>query len=501
MTLGPDVQMVVDLRPRDLLNNPDFRKLAEQLSADDKQFKAVVAGDIEQILVIGKADSPVGRPVAAGVPKDLMFLIRATGPYDWTRVCPSRFAEVNVDGMSYVKAAPTGTCFRALDARTLFIANEADIRTPPLAAGRHDWDDAWKRVASGAFRVAGNAAWFDRMVDSAVQQRIAAPMLRLDPLLKRTQALALSLNLSGTLGLDALTISASPDDARRVAATLQALVTLGQDAMPNLKTMAQQGPPEVGRTLAAAADAMGEMLAAARVEREEATTRLRTRVDSVAPLVALLAPAAMASNEATKRAQSVNNMKQIGLAMHNFASVQEGEPRFPPAVLIGPKGHPYSWRVALLPLLEQQALYDEYRFDEPWDGPNNRKLIERMPAVFHDPGDDEAKPGHASYFALTGAGTAFPDRPQGMSFREMIDGTSNTILVVEARRPIAWTDPDDILVLPAGPFPVFGGNHPGGANALFADGSVRFLKDTIGAALLRALITPSGGEVLRDDMQ
>jgi hypothetical protein len=165
--------------------------------------------------------------------------------------------------------------------------------------------------------------------------------------------------------------------------------------------------------------------------------------------------------------QSQNNLKQIGLAMHHFHSAYN---QFPPAVIYGPDGKPWhSWRVLILPYVEQHPLYQQYRFDEPWDGPNNRQLLEKMPAVYRDPIYKDAGDPFTHYAAATGPGTAFPidkripsqpprrDRPAdtpadlllgATRIYEMRDGTSNTLLVgsVGPERKIPWMKPEDVVV-------------------------------------------------------
>jgi len=190
--------------------------------------------------------------------------------------------------------------------------------------------------------------------------------------------------------------------------------------------------------------------------------------------------------------QSVNNLKQIALAMHNFHAANN---RFPPAVLMGPDGKtPHSWRVALLPYLEQGNLYRQYRLDEPWDGPNNRQLLAKLPAIYRAPRE---LPGssNASYFVLTGPETIF-DGPQGSGMADIRDGTSNTLLVVECKRDIPWTKPEDIPYDPRKPLPELGGCYEDLFIAAMADGSVRALPKTTDEQTLRALISKAGGEVV-----
>src|SRR5262249_30907189 len=140
-------------------------------------------------------------------------------------------------------------------------------------------------------------------------------------------------------------------------------------------------------------------------------------------------------------------------------------------------------------------LYDQYHFDEAWDGPNNRKLIERMPDVYRDP-SAPAGSSDASYFVLTGPDTPFTDH-RGSAVSTIRDGTSNTFLVVEAKRDIPWTRPDDIPFDRNGPLPQLGGHRSGDFSAAFADGSVRVFPDKIDPERVRAMITASGGEVIQ----
>jgi prepilin-type processing-associated H-X9-DG protein len=240
------------------------------------------------------------------------------------------------------------------------------------------------------------------------------------------------------------------------------------------------------------------MLETAKVEQDKSLVKLHAKADASTLVTAarmLLMPAVGASREAARRAQCVNNMKQIGLAMHNYHAANG---RFPAPILYGPDGKtPHSWRVALLPFLEANDVYSQYRFDEPWDGPNNRKLITKMPACFACPNHDEARFGHfSSYYGLTGPDTLFPDRKEGVQLQEVTDGTSNTIMVVEARKEIPWTKPDDIPYDKDKALPATGGLHPGGFNAAFTDGAVKFLSQSIDKTVLRALITRAGGEVI-----
>lgn len=210
-----------------------------------------------------------------------------------------------------------------------------------------------------------------------------------------------------------------------------------------------------------------------------------------------LMPAGSTPHVGARRAQAVNNLKQIGLAFHNYHSDYD---RFPPAVVYGRDGRPlYSWRVVILPYLEQQALYASFHLDEPWDSPHNRQLLGKRPSIFAPVGLT-GDPSRTYAQVFTGPGTAFEDR-DGATLESFTDGPANTLLVVEAAEPVLWTRPIDLSYSPRAPLPPLGrpfvdGGKPLGFVGLFADGSVRFLKKRTTETILRALITRNGGEVV-----
>ncbi len=192
------------------------------------------------------------------------------------------------------------------------------------------------------------------------------------------------------------------------------------------------------------------------------------------------------------RVVAAKHLKTLAIAMHNY---YDAKGRFPPAVLYGPDGTtPYSWRVALLPFLGQKELYDQYHFDETWDSPRNCRVMERMPGAFYCL-EKRAESKVASYFALVGPGTMF-DGKEGASLESVTDGSSSTILLVEAKRDIPWTKPEDIAYDPNKPVPALGGCVEAGFHAALADISVHFVPSTVDENVLRALITKSGGEAV-----
>lgn len=231
------------------------------------------------------------------------------------------------------------------------------------------------------------------------------------------------------------------------------------------------------------------------VEGDRLTLVFDEENGGIASLISFLTPAVAQARAAAQRAQSMNNLKQIALAMHNYHDTHK---HFPAAVNCDADGKPLlSWRVHILPFLECEPLYEQFHLDEPWDSEHNRKLIDQMPAVYRCPASKLREKGRASYVVAVGEGTVFPGR-EGVPIKEIKDGTSNTILAVEVddEHAVIWTKPDDLPFDPKNPGKGLGGLFEGGFSAAFCDGSVRFLSKEMDPKVLRALLTRAGGEVV-----
>ncbi len=215
---------------------------------------------------------------------------------------------------------------------------------------------------------------------------------------------------------------------------------------------------------------------------------------SIAVPLGLLFPAVQKVREAAGRVQSQNNLKQISLAMQNYADTNRG--RLPAPAIRDRNGKPLlSWRVALLPYLEQQMLYSQFKLDEPWDGPNNIRLLARMPKVYECPAAQTA-PGQTIYQVFVGNGAAF-EKSSTINFpMDFTDGTSNTILVAEAGQAVPWTKPDDLPFDVNQPLPALGGHFASGFNVASADGAVHIIPRNTLEATLKALITRKGNDMV-----
>jgi hypothetical protein len=208
----------------------------------------------------------------------------------------------------------------------------------------------------------------------------------------------------------------------------------------------------------------------------------------------LLLPAVQKVRQAAGRVQSQNNLKQIAIAMHNYHDVMGS---LPPAYRADKDGKPLlSWRVLILPYIEQQNLYNQFHLDEPWDSPHNKKLIELMPKTYRSPAA-HAPPGWTNYLTVRGKDTAFPGA-RGVTFAQITDGLSNTIMVVEAsdRKAVPWTKPDDFAYSAKNPLDGLVGLWPAGFQAALCDGSVRFISAAIDPTVLKNLFLINDGNPL-----
>jgi len=194
---------------------------------------------------------------------------------------------------------------------------------------------------------------------------------------------------------------------------------------------------------------------------------------------------------------SMNNLKQIALAMHNYHDTYR---HFPTVANFDKADKPLlSWRVHLLPFLDQVELYKQFHLDEPWDSEHNKKLIAKMPAVYHSSKNKELiQTGKTTYLAPVGENFIFTGTNKTISMRDIVDGTSNTIFIVDVDddHAVIWTKPEDFKPDPQQPQKALR-NHPGHGFLLgLADGSVRFLPAKVDAKTLHALFTRNGGEVI-----
>ncbi|MFL5342828.1 MAG: DUF1559 domain-containing protein [Gemmataceae bacterium] len=183
----------------------------------------------------------------------------------------------------------------------------------------------------------------------------------------------------------------------------------------------------------------------------------------------------------------------MGLALHNYASTHGS---LPPAAVTDKNGNALlSWRVLVLPYIEQDSLYREFHLDEPWDSPHNIQLLGRMPTTYEPFRNKEKfQPGMTFYQGFAGNGTPLSEKA---AFDQFPNGTNNTILLVEAGEPVPWTKPADVPFDPHSPPPEIGGLSTNDVRVLMADGTVETWTKPVDSTRLRlaiTLVSPKSGK-------
>lgn len=209
-------------------------------------------------------------------------------------------------------------------------------------------------------------------------------------------------------------------------------------------------------------------------------------------LVGLLLPAVQASREAARRMSCQNNLKQIALALHNYESAYRS---LPPAYTVDEQGRPlHSWRTLILPFLEYSWLYEQIDLSKPWDDPVNAAFNE-TPIPFYSCPSTSISGTALTCYQLIDDPRAIMYRSEYRRFDEVTDGLSNTLMVFECSEAdaVPWMKPQDLT-----PSQFFNSNsptnHPGGANAAFGDGSIRFLPQNLDSDAREAILTRDGAE-------
>ena len=231
-----------------------------------------------------------------------------------------------------------------------------------------------------------------------------------------------------------------------------------------------------------------------KVDGNKVTIELNSlNVAAVPTLIGMLLPAVQATRGAARRVQGMNNLKQMALACLNYESAHM---HFPKQANYDDDGKPLlSWRVHILPFIEENELYEQFHLDEPWDSEHNKKLIAKMPAVYDSPAVAVAK-GKTVYLGISGKGGVFSEKET--NFGAITDGSSNTALIVEVdpESAVEWTKPQDYEVDPENPLKGLGNVHAGGFNTAFCDGSTHFISNSLDPEMWENLTQMNDGNVV-----
>ncbi|MGA2258819.1 MAG: DUF1559 domain-containing protein [Thermoguttaceae bacterium] len=505
----PDAVAAAVVFPRRVLTAPEMEMLpVEVLSALGKKELGIDPVEIEQAMLI--AEPPQGGPPGAAL---VLHMASPIGPGKILMPLQRRTTEGELEGKTYRKGqTPMDPSIFLVNDRTLIVGTDNLLRK--IVANRANPKEG--KMSRMLGRVAQPPDLLAIVLVEPLRPLIAVP-LAMVPI---PRPLAGVEKVPGLINYVKLTVNvrSGPNASILVRAEDEAAAKQLEDLVDRLLSLARQNMLAETSKQAASSDPVeqamgrysqrvgGQMFEVLRPVRKGNTLsltskgRLNGQVGSVAVigiLIGLLLPAVQATREAARRAQSTNNLKQIAIAMLNDESARG---TFPARANFDKQGKPLlSWRVHMLPYIEQDALYKQFHLDEPWDSDHNKKLIPLMPNLYANP-SGVPRPGMANYLAVCGKGLMF-DGENGRKITEITDGTSRTIMVVEADddHAVTWTKPEDWQFDPQHPTAGLGHAHPGGFNAAFADGSVHLISPSIDPKVFQAMLTIAGGELVRPE--
>jgi prepilin-type processing-associated H-X9-DG protein len=499
--ITPGAVVAVTAYPHRVLTSPEVEMYPiEILSAASKQELGIDPLDVAQLLAV--IEPPDQGPPGYGI------VFRLTKPYQLGALkLPQNLMVVDaqLEGRPYLRSEnPLTPGFFMPDDQTLMVGSDAFLKKM-LANHKNPVPGPLSRLVARAndlsdIVVVAVIEPIRPMVSGAMESAPLPPQFqsvkRLPELL---DAAKVSLSVTGTPGASLSLLARSEEDAEELEGILTELLDLGQElALAQLSNELQGDDPielagaRYAQRITRLMFDMFRPVRNGRVIQVSQKSAGSMQIATIGVLVAMLLPAIQAAREAARRMSSLNNLKQIAIAMLNHHDVYG---TFPARAIFDDNGKPLlSWRVKILPFLDENALYQQFHLDEPWDSKHNKTLIDKMPAVYRNPSSAAAE-NLANYLVPTGAGSIFAGR-EGSAMTKITDGTSNTLLVLEVNdgASVIWTKPSELDYKTANPLAGLGTSHPGGFNAAMADGSVHFISASIDVAVFLRMLMMNDGQ-------
>lgn len=457
--------------------------------------------DIEQAMVIVGLPDPNNH----GGPPHVGFVVRYVNSFDQTalgaKIAP-RGADNSWNGCQVrINHYPYQMSCAFPDDKTVLIARnneliwllQAKSDQSPLQKLAAETDDSpqWQLLID----VTHIRPEIKKLLDKAETEHRPLPVWLLVLAKYQKNIDTLTANLSeaphNAMQFNAVAVSPNETAAKELATDVKHVLAMIHDEL-----VSDKAPPQVTAQIRTMSDKAVQAL-----QPTQEGNRVNFHADfesgptAAGAAVALLLPAVQAAREAVARNHDANNLKQLALALLNY---EDQYRRLPAQAICDKNGKPLlSWRVAVLPQLEENDLYKEFHLDEPWDSEHNKALIEKMPDAFKHPKFDD--PGKTVYQVVYGKGGAF-EGSEGTMLKSFTDGTSKTVVVVEStpENAVPWTKPEDWTLDDNDPKKGIGILFSGGiSNMVFADGHVKgFVFEDLDPAIWKAILTRNGGELV-----
>ncbi len=467
-----------------------FGKVLDEIVPQVEKNLGVAIGDVERgtLVMLSPRDN------------DPVFILTTAKPYDRTKLLAVLGANPEENrhmGKTYYVAKEGRKCIYPANDRVFALGEvESIVQLLSAPSGKGSLGGALAEAAKGHTATAGFQIPEEER--ARAQNHPPPPVVAwIVPMLDMQYA-TVTLDLGETIRIgaavqfpDAAKAKRGLDSAQAGVAVLKPMLGTVLDEASRQKELADFVP-----ILKIAEQALNHVKVEQRANAVVAQASVPGGPQGVASLTTALGGAIVKARDAADRMTSVNNLRQIAIAMHNY---HDSYKRFPAHAIYSADGKPLlSWRVAILPYLEQDNLYRRFKLDEPWDSEHNKKLMKQMPPVYAVPGAKAKEPHLTFYQGFVGKG-AFFEGEKGTTLGGITDGTSNTLMVVEAGDAVPWTKPEDLPYDSEKPLPKLGGPRAGDFNAAWCDGSVRLIKKTIDPKVLHLLIQRNDGMVVDFD--
>ncbi len=368
---------------------------------------------------------------------------------------------------------------------------KAEFLKPQDEQGLHT--EAIRKAATEAFVLAVN---FNALPEE-LRKELPPQLKAFQSIFLADSAVVIGKETASSFEIELKVKSKDKSNALEVEKALDAGSGLIKGFMPEFKKNIDKGNKNA-KAFGELLDGVDAMLDKAKFNTEEKVTTVKLGLASNLPFGPFFD--LVAGGGASERSIATNNLKQMGLAMHNHDSAYGF---LPPAATLGKKGKKLlSWRVAILPYIEQNQLYQQFKLDEPWDSEHNLKVVKDnpMPKVYAMPGTKNLDDKKTHFQVFTGNGAWF-DGVGPTKFPDITDGTSNTIMIAAAAKAVDWAKPDDIEFDPKADLLKLLFIKDDVFLVAMGDGSIRAIKKTITEATLKAAITRGGGEVVGEDFE
>ncbi|WP_417851020.1 DUF1559 domain-containing protein [Thalassoglobus sp.] len=492
---------VVILRPSKVLSNPlvkemitlmdqaNPREKVEEKMADFADEVGVKPEQVDHVLVVVDQKMLDMAPMIAtgGARPSPVIVVQLASGVSSQLILDSvpQGESIEIAGGTGVTTPDGGVLFKVSDSRLVYSSKEK-LESVLKNASNGKVKSMISKSAASDFALAVDLEPVKVLLQDAMKQNPNPPgmvMTMVMPIVTQLQTLSLAADLEAANLVEVNVSTPNVDAAQGVHGMLNGFLGMG-------KQQYEQGKGEIPEEMQAMAK---QLVDGAKLSTSDTVVSLTLpRPENFEKLPEMLKPAFAEAAEAAKRAQKRNDMKQLGLAFHNYHDVYK---HFPAVDSNGEKdeagvrGKGLSWRVHLLPFLEHAPLYEKFNLDEAWDSEHNKALIAEMPEVFG--GNPEGK---TSIHVFVGENLAFNEGKPGPRIRDYTDGTSNTILAVKAGDDAAeiWTKPGGLKFNAEDPFAALG-NIGEAFMVLICDGSVRDLTKDLDKTTFSNLIQQNDG--------